>query len=127
VVEEAGVPGENHRPWASNFGSNRSYKPITNTAWVRARLCKLQKRMHSTRSRKWQSLPVAIWSPWYSWSIEMNWQYILNVQKQYIFDIEVSVLFYCVFSSSEKTMIYKQINQSNQMCKLWNSHILLLI
>jgi len=32
---------------------NNSYKPITNTAWVRARLCKLQKRLHSTRSRKW--------------------------------------------------------------------------
>jgi hypothetical protein len=29
---------------------NNSYKPITNTAWVRARLCKLQKRVHSTRS-----------------------------------------------------------------------------
>ena len=25
-------------------GSNNSYKPITNTAWVRARLCKLQKK-----------------------------------------------------------------------------------
>ena len=24
-------------------GSNNSYKPITNTAWVRAQLCKLQK------------------------------------------------------------------------------------
>ena len=32
---------------------NKSYNPITNTAWVRARLCKLQKRVHSTRSRKW--------------------------------------------------------------------------
>jgi hypothetical protein len=31
---------------------NNSYKPITNTAWVRARLCKLQKRLHSTRSLK---------------------------------------------------------------------------
>ena len=31
---------------------NNSYKPITNTAWVRARLCKLQKRVHSARSRK---------------------------------------------------------------------------
>jgi hypothetical protein len=29
-----------------------SYKPITNTAWVRTRLCKLQQRVHSTRSRK---------------------------------------------------------------------------
>jgi hypothetical protein len=29
-----------------------SYKPIINTMWVRARLCKLQKRVHSTRSRK---------------------------------------------------------------------------
>jgi hypothetical protein len=26
---------------------------FTNMAWVRARLCKLQKRVHSTRSRKW--------------------------------------------------------------------------
>jgi hypothetical protein len=25
------------------FGSNNSYKPIPNTEWVRARLCKLQK------------------------------------------------------------------------------------
>jgi hypothetical protein len=31
---------------------NNSYKPNTNTAWVRVRLCKLQKRVHSTRSRK---------------------------------------------------------------------------
>jgi hypothetical protein len=28
---------------------NNSYKPITNTAWVRARLCKLQKRIACTR------------------------------------------------------------------------------
>jgi hypothetical protein len=27
---------------------NNSYKPITNTAWVRARLCTLQKKVHST-------------------------------------------------------------------------------
>jgi hypothetical protein len=31
---------------------NNSYKPITNTAWLRARLCKLQKRVHLTSSRK---------------------------------------------------------------------------
>jgi hypothetical protein len=27
---------------------NNSYKPITNTVWVSAQLCKLQKRVHST-------------------------------------------------------------------------------
>jgi hypothetical protein len=27
---------------------NNSYKPITNTAWVRARFCKLQKRVYGT-------------------------------------------------------------------------------
>ena len=32
---------------------NNSYKPIANTVWVRARFCKLQKMVHSTRSRKW--------------------------------------------------------------------------
>ena len=31
---------------------NNSYKPIINTALVRARLCNLQKRLHSTQSRK---------------------------------------------------------------------------
>jgi hypothetical protein len=35
--------------WVVGLPSN-SYKPITNTAWVRARLCKLQQRVHSTRS-----------------------------------------------------------------------------
>jgi hypothetical protein len=29
---------------------NNSYKPIINTTWVRAQLCKLQKRAHSTRN-----------------------------------------------------------------------------
>ena len=40
-------------------GSNNSYKPITNTTLVRARICKLQNRVHSTRSRKFSSfLPM---------------------------------------------------------------------
>jgi hypothetical protein len=38
--------------WQKQLKPNNSYKPITNTAWVRARLCNLQKRVHSTRSRK---------------------------------------------------------------------------
>jgi len=32
--------------WLNELGH---WKPITNTAWVQARLCKLQKRVHSTR------------------------------------------------------------------------------
>ena len=32
---------------------NNSYKPITNTVWIHTQLCKLQKRVHSTRSHKW--------------------------------------------------------------------------
>ena len=32
---------------------NNSYNPITNTAWVHTRFCKLQKGYTSTRSRKW--------------------------------------------------------------------------
>jgi len=35
--------------WREPGLPNNWYKPITNTAWVRARLCKLQKRVHSTR------------------------------------------------------------------------------
>jgi hypothetical protein len=31
---------------------NNSFKPINNTACDRARLCTLQKKVHSTRSRK---------------------------------------------------------------------------
>jgi hypothetical protein len=30
----------------------RPYKPITNTAWVHARFCKLQKRVHSIRNHR---------------------------------------------------------------------------
>jgi len=30
-----------------------THKLITNTTWVRARICKLQKRVDSTRCRKW--------------------------------------------------------------------------
>jgi hypothetical protein len=42
--------------WLNELGSwitNNSYKPITNMAWVYAWLCKLQKRVHLTRSHKW--------------------------------------------------------------------------
>jgi hypothetical protein len=45
--------------WLNELGSylttHTSFKPITNTAWVRAQLCKLQKRVYLsdlTRSRK---------------------------------------------------------------------------
>jgi hypothetical protein len=39
--------------WLNELGlHNNSYKPITNTVWVRTQLCKLQKRVLSTRSRK---------------------------------------------------------------------------
>ena len=44
---------------------NNSYKPITNTAWVHTRLCKLQKRVHATHSRKFTScLPMVGGSLW---------------------------------------------------------------
>jgi hypothetical protein len=46
--------------------SNNSHKPITNTTWVCALLCKLQKRVYSTRNRKWYSLPVACHGRWFS-------------------------------------------------------------
>ena len=62
------------------------YISMSFPSWVRARLCKLQNRVHSTCSRKLASLPVTYpwsvvlswysgfvfhwnWSPWYSWNI----------------------------------------------------------
>jgi hypothetical protein len=36
---------------------NNSYKPITNTAWVRARLCKLQKKS----DKVYQLLAYGLW------------------------------------------------------------------
>ena len=36
-------------------GSNNSYKPITNTGWVRARLCKLQKGCTRLAHCRWLS------------------------------------------------------------------------
>jgi hypothetical protein len=45
----------------ARFGSN-SYKPITNTAWVCLRLCKLQKECTRLAVASEKSLPVAC--PW---------------------------------------------------------------
>jgi hypothetical protein len=54
VVEEAGVPGENHRPWHGQATGKLyhlhlhfilSAKKLL--PWVHARLCKLQKGVHS--------------------------------------------------------------------------------
>ena len=45
-------------------GSNNSYKPITNTAWVRARLCKLQKRctrLATASNKVYQLLSHGLW------------------------------------------------------------------
>ena len=45
-------------------GSNNSYKPITNTAWVRARLCKLQKgctRLTDACDKVYQLLAYGRW------------------------------------------------------------------
>jgi hypothetical protein len=44
--------------------SNNSYKPITNTAWVRARLCKLQKwctRLAAASDKVYQLLVHGRW------------------------------------------------------------------
>jgi hypothetical protein len=43
---------------------NNSYKPITNTAWVRARLCRLQKgctRLAAARDKVFQLLAQGRW------------------------------------------------------------------
>jgi hypothetical protein len=45
---------------------NNSYKPITNTAWVRARLCKLQKRVHSARSASDRVYQLLAHGRWFS-------------------------------------------------------------
>ncbi len=45
-------------------GSNSSYKPITNTAWVRAQLCKLQKgctRLAVASDKVYQLLAQGRW------------------------------------------------------------------
>ena len=45
-------------------GPNNSYKPITNTAWIRARLCKLQKRctrLTSASDKVYQLLAHGRW------------------------------------------------------------------
>ena len=45
-------------------GSNNSYKPITNTAWVRTQLCKLQKgctRLTATSDKVYQLLAHGRW------------------------------------------------------------------
>ena len=39
--------------------------PITNTAWVRARICKLQKRVHSTRSASDKAYELLAHGRWF--------------------------------------------------------------
>ena len=53
--------------WLNELGSwipNNSYKPITNTAWVRTRLCKLQKgctRLAAASDKVYQLLAHGRW------------------------------------------------------------------
>ena len=53
--------------WLNELGlPNNSYKPITNTAWVRARLCKLQKgctRLATASDKVYQLLAHGRFSP----------------------------------------------------------------
>ena len=51
--------------WVVGLPSN-SYKPITNTAWVRARLCKLQNRIHSTCSASDKVYQLLAHGRWFS-------------------------------------------------------------
>jgi len=45
---------------------NNSYKSITNTAYVGPRLCKLQKRVHSTRSASHAAYQLLGHGRWFS-------------------------------------------------------------
>ena len=45
---------------------NNSYKPITNMAWVRARLCNLQKRVHPTRRASDKVYQLLAHGRWFS-------------------------------------------------------------
>ena len=51
--------------WVRQLGSpNNSYKPINNTAWVRAQLCKLQKgctRLAAASDKVYQLLAYGRW------------------------------------------------------------------
>ena len=46
--------------------NNTPYKPITNTAWVRARLCKLQKTVHWTRNASDKVYQLLAYGRWFS-------------------------------------------------------------
>jgi arginine deiminase len=67
-------------PQKMEITSFKFYKPITNMSWGRVQLCKIQKSVHSTRSRKWSSLPVA-----WPWSVVLsgysNIIYIYELKK----------------------------------------------
>ena len=47
-------------------GSNNSYRPITNTAWVRARLCKLQKGCTRLAAASDKDYPLLAHGRWFS-------------------------------------------------------------
>jgi hypothetical protein len=51
---------------AHSTSKNIDDKPITNMAWVRAWLCKLQKRVHSTRSASDKVYQLLVHGRWFS-------------------------------------------------------------
>jgi hypothetical protein len=52
-MAQGAKPGEGGElPGHKVYSNLLSYKPITNTAWLHVRLCKLKKMVHSTRSYK---------------------------------------------------------------------------
>ena len=55
--------------WLNELGSwitNNSYKPITNTAWVRARICKLQKRWTRLSAASDKVYQLLVHGRWFS-------------------------------------------------------------
>ena len=61
LLLDSGGPGGS---MSQVVGSNNSYKPITNTAWVRAQLCKLQKgctRLSAASDKVYQLLCQGRW------------------------------------------------------------------
>ena len=97
VVEKAGVPVKDPGGLTSN-----SYKPITNTAWVRPRLCKLQKGciwLTAASDKVYQLLahgrwfspgtPASSttknWSLWYSWNIAESGVKTPNIKSIILF------------------------------------------
>jgi hypothetical protein len=92
---------------------SNSYKPITNTAWVRARLCKLQKGCNGLAAASDKVYQLLAHSRWFSPGIPAS---SITTTGQH--DI-AEVLLKVALKHQNKSMIFQHLGDDDDACLLY--------